>query len=122
MRWILVPPCSVQMEYLFHFSPPLSGLARRQRLLHRTHHRPPLPCFDMSCHPRHIALEVVTGILEVAEQPVVFPEDRVAFDVAGADHLHNFWPDRRVVLPIGFLASWLDSNRHSVSLHLSTSQ
>lgn len=107
----------IQMKYFFHYGPPFAGLSRPERFLHRCHDGPPFPRFEMSAHLRHITVEVIANIFEIAEQHIVLQENRVVCDVASTDHFQDFWPDGRMVRPIAFLATSLDSNCHSVSLH-----
>jgi hypothetical protein len=51
-------------------------------------------------HADHVAPEVIAVILEIAEQHVIFPIDRVMLDMAGADHLQHFRPDHRMVFSV----------------------
>jgi hypothetical protein len=71
----------------------------------------------MSRHLDHIAPEIIAKIFEIAEQSVVLQEDRVVHDVANTDHLNNLWPDVFMEPAISRLATSLDPNCHSVSLH-----
>ena len=89
---------SVQVKDLLHVRPPLILGAIVQWLLTWFAHSPPSLSGFIGRHLRHVRIEVIPRVLQIAEQiglAVIEPAkvDRVVLYVALPDHIQHFRPD-----------------------------
>src|SRR5579859_2171040 len=81
------------MKNLFEGGPPLVSLMRRKRLLHGIGMGPPLACFRVLRHLRHVGCEIITNILEIGKEEVIMPKNRVVANIAGVNSCQYLRPD-----------------------------
>jgi hypothetical protein len=113
----LYPVPLIQVEDLFHVSPPFAFPACGHGLLHRPHDGPPSLGRRIGGHLGHVTGEVRAMILEVTVEYAILQIDRVVPDIALANGFEHLRRHSRMALAVFFLRFLLQANHHSVSLH-----
>jgi len=87
-----IPFRLVVVKKFFHVGPPLTWVARLQRILAGFADIPPLLGAGIRCHAGHVCIEVISDILEVGKKKSILVVDGVVANPALGDLGENLRP------------------------------